>query len=154
MTLRYCGDCRANKAGDHPLHLPDGVLEGQVGLELDAPAPASEDAPAPELNPWALATAARDEAIAAVDTAADPDWKEAALEAVRVTARSLPEFIGDDVWATGLKRPREARALGPVFMRAKRRGWIEKTDRARPSVNSHLGPVTVWRSLIFTPKGW
>lgn len=92
----------------------------------------------------------RDVALQRVDDAADVDWKELALEAVRITAVRLPEFISDDVWATGLPRTREDRALGPVFLRASRLGYCQKTDRVRPSVRSHLSGKPVWRSLIAT----
>jgi hypothetical protein len=92
---------------------------------------------------------ARLEALAAVDDHAEPEWKDEALEAVYRTAVRLPEFISDDVWDSGLPRTREDRALGPVFMRAARLGWMRKTDRVRPSVRSHLSGKPVWRSLIY-----
>lgn len=92
---------------------------------------------------------ATDKAIKQVDDAADPDWKDAALEAVRRTAQQLDEFISDDVWEIGgLTSTREDRALGPVFQRAKREGIAVKTDRVRPSVRSHLSGKPIWRSLI------
>lgn len=95
------------------------------------------------------ARAAAEGAIQRVDEHADPLWKEHALEAVRRTAELLPDFISDDVWEVGgLAGTREDRALGPVFLRAKRNGWIVKTDRVRPSVRSHLSGKPVWRSLL------
>jgi hypothetical protein len=95
------------------------------------------------------AAAARDTAIARVDEHADHDWKTQALAAVRRTAEQLPEFIVDEVWATGrLESTREDRALGPIMRAAAREGWMVRTDRTRPSVRSHLSPKPVWRSLI------
>ena len=88
-------------------------------------------------------------ALQLVDEHADPRWKEDALEAIRQTAETMPAFISDDVWERGLRQTREDRALGPVFMRAKRLGWIEKTDYVRPSVRSHLSGKPVWRSLLY-----
>lgn len=53
------------------------------------------------------------------------------------------------MWTVGgLTGTREDRALGPVFQRAARKGWIVKTDRVRPSVRSHLSGKPVWRSLL------
>lgn len=89
-------------------------------------------------------------AIQQVDEHADPMWKHDALEAVRKTCLALPEFISDDVWMVGaLRRTREDRALGPVFMAAKKNGWCVKTDRVRPSIRSHLSGKPVWRSLLW-----
>lgn len=98
------------------------------------------------------AFAARDRALRKVDEHADEAWKQQALEAVRRTAKQLPDFISDRVWDVGgLESTREDRALGPVFLRAARLGWIEKTDRVRPSVRSHGSGKTVWRSRLFDP---
>lgn len=99
---------------------------------------------------FAHAAKARDMALARVESSADPEWADRALEAVRVTALAAPEFISDDVWATaGLEIPKNARALGPIFRKAALIGWIKKTDRMRPSVRSHLSGKPVWSSLIY-----
>ena len=98
------------------------------------------------------ALAARDTALQRVEEHADERWKQDALAAVRRTAEALPDFISDRVWDVGgLESTREDRALGPVFLRAARLGWIEKTDRVRPSVRSHGSGKTVWRSRLFDP---
>lgn len=98
---------------------------------------------------FSLAAAARDKALVQVEAYALPEWKERALEAVRLTAITRAEFISDDVWEVGnLDRAREDRALGPVFLQAARLGWIKKTDRVKPSVRSHLSGKPVWISLI------
>lgn len=98
---------------------------------------------------FAEAQAARDAALEQVEEHADPEWKTQALDAVFRTALQLSEFISDDVWSVGrLESTREDRALGPVFLVAARKGWIEKTDRVRPSKRSHLSGKTVWKSLL------
>jgi hypothetical protein len=98
---------------------------------------------------WANAETSRDDALVQVEENAEPDWSEQAYLALRKTAERKAEFISDDVWAMGLDSTREDRALGPVFRRASREGWIEKTDRVRPSVRSHLSGKPVWRSRIY-----
>lgn len=82
---------------------------------------------------------------------ADNDWTKMAYAAVRQVAQRQPEFTPDDIWATGLQKPSEARALGGVLRRARGEGLIEKTGRVQPTrqPESHGTDVTVWRSLIY-----
>ncbi len=55
----------------------------------------------------------------------------------------------DDFWREArLDSPPEARALGPVILRAARLRLMEKTGEFRQSVASNLSPKPVWRSLI------
>lgn len=86
---------------------------------------------------------------------ADNDWAELAYAAVRQVAEKQSEFTPDDIWATGLHKPNEARALGGVMRRAHNGGLIEKTGRVQPTTQpeSHGTDVTVWRSLIFVASG-
>lgn len=99
------------------------------------------------------ALAARDEALKRVEQAANEQWKNDALAAVRQTCEQRPDFISDDVWNVGgLDSTREDRALGPVFLKAARAGWCVKTDRTRPSVRSHGSGKPVWRSLLYDPE--
>lgn len=81
----------------------------------------------------------------------DSDWTELAYAAVCQVAESQPEFTPDDIWATGLQKPSEARALGGVMRRAHQNGLIEKTGRVQPTTQpeSHSADITVWRSLIY-----
>ena len=81
----------------------------------------------------------------------DSDWPELAYAAVRQVAESMPELTPDDVWATGLQKPSEARALGGVMRRARQDGLIEKSGRVRPTTQpeSHATDVTIWHSLIY-----
>lgn len=89
-------------------------------------------------------------ALKAVEEHADPEWVAQAEVALRRCAEEHDYFISDDVWAYGLKEPRESRALGPVFIRARRDGLIEKTDRMRYSAlrPRRASSMPVWRSLI------
>jgi hypothetical protein len=103
-------------------------------------------------EPRTLPEAHADAAIAMerVEQAADSDWMEQAYAAVELTCRRLPDWISDDVWReSGLREPREARALGPVLMRARRAGLCVRTSMQRPSIRSHGSGKPVWRSLIF-----
>jgi len=81
----------------------------------------------------------------------DNDWAELAYATVRQVAERQSEFTPDDIWATGLQKPDEARALGGVMRRAHTEGLIEKTGRVQPTTQpeSHRTDVTVWRSLIY-----
>lgn len=86
---------------------------------------------------------------------ADDNWAELAYAAVRQVAGRQSEFTPDDIWATGLHKPGEARALGGVMRRARAEGLIEKTGRVQPTTQpeSHRTDVTVWRSLIYVVPG-
>lgn len=81
----------------------------------------------------------------------DRDWAELAYAAVCQVAKSQPEFTPDDIWAPGLQKPGEARALGGVMRRARKEGLIEKTGRVQPTTQpeSHAADITVWRSLTY-----
>lgn len=97
---------------------------------------------------------ARRQADAAIERAyngADPEWKAAAAWAVFYVAKNKRVFTGDDVWAVGLPRPREPRALGPIMLRAAKKGLIRKTGRMVPSAvpKDHMNPHYEWESLIF-----
>jgi hypothetical protein len=89
-------------------------------------------------------------AIERVDEHADDDWKDAADRALHGLALRLPTLTPDDLWDV-IDRPREPRASGPVFLRARRAGWIEPTGelvRSR-NVRQHRNVITEYRSLIY-----
>jgi hypothetical protein len=96
------------------------------------------------------AVQARDEAIARVDTAADPAWKMRALAALRRVAERQAELTAEDVWVEAREVPEEPRAMGPLMQSARAKGWIEPTDQHRQSsmVVNHARPMRVWRSLV------
>ncbi len=110
-------------------------------------------APDPPLD-MALARANRDCALARVDANSDEAWKQAARTAIERLATTQPEFISDAVWDTGLPKPREPRALGPIMVWAARRGLIVDTGRIQQSAQpkSHAMPRRIWRSLIYSGR--
>lgn len=79
------------------------------------------------------------------------EWAQKAYEVLVKVATCHEEFTPDDIWAAGLEKPPEARALGSVTRRAKVEGLIEKTGRVRPTTQpeSHGTDVTIWKSNIF-----
>jgi hypothetical protein len=84
------------------------------------------------------------------DAAEHDGWLETALAAVTALARERATFTADDVWNTGLKPPREPRALGAVLTILRRDGVVEPTGEFRPTVrrSRHAAPIRVWHSLI------
>lgn len=112
---------------------------------------------APNLFDFAEARAARDAALVQVNEHADPDWKEAAYDAVVATAYARARFTADDIYdrLDGSVSTHEPRALGPVMLRAVRSGLIAKANVASiPSRRRslHASPRTVWDSLIHHNK--
>lgn len=98
------------------------------------------------------------EGIAAADAGASQEWKDQALEVVRQVATRLPFLTTDDVWEglNGLQYSTHTMsALGPVMLRAKKEGIIERTDAFRDSQRSglvgraNLGkPIRIWKSRV------
>lgn len=100
----------------------------------------------------AAATEARDSALSAVEAGADAEWMALAWHTLCDYLKRHQEFFVDDFWTdTQLRQPREARAFGPIVLRAARSGYIERTERSRPSVRSRLGHKPVWRSMLYRP---
>src|SRR5690554_6727734 len=95
----------------------------------------------------AAAAVRRHDGLVAVEANADDEWKAKALRAIERHLRDHAEFFVDDLWAAGLERPAESRALGPVILKAAREGWMRKTGGYRPSVASNGSPKPVWKSL-------
>lgn len=94
----------------------------------------------------------RDISMGQVERNAHECWKEAAMEAIRITATQNDNFIVDAVWPNieeGVVT-HENRAIGPMMARAKRLGWIHPTEEYRLSVipSHHATPRRVWKSLI------
>jgi hypothetical protein len=95
--------------------------------------------------------AARDAAMEQIESTTKPEWREAALDAIYLTARHRAEFIVDDVWQNFHNDDsRDKRAIGPLMRVAQREGWIAPTDKFRPSyiVHHHATPRRVWKSRI------
>ncbi len=76
-------------------------------------------------------------------------WKDKAWLVVQQLAAKKTPFTPDDVWETGLERPREPRALGPVMMRAVKQKLIEPTGEWVNSrqASQHATPIRVWIGL-------
>ena len=94
----------------------------------------------------------RDISMGQVERNAHERWKEAAIEAIRITATINDSFIVDAVWPhieEGVMT-HENRAIGPMMARAKKLGWIEPTTEFRLSIvpSHHATPRRVWKSLI------
>ena len=103
------------------------------------------------------------QALDLVEAGASADWVECALECLRYTCERNETFVVDDVWK--LMRAwyphvetRDFRAMGPVLVKGKNRGWCERTAESRHSegeyrpenlrsCHGHWRPV--WRSRIF-----
>lgn len=93
--------------------------------------------------------AQRNDALVQVEAAADPDWMAEAWDALVLWLQTHSEFFCDDIWETGLSEPREARALGPVILRASRENLMEKSGEYRKSIRSNMSAKAVWTSHIF-----
>jgi hypothetical protein len=89
---------------------------------------------------------ARDAAMARVDAAADPEWKDDAWSAIEQLVARGVDFTSDDVWRIVGFKPSEPRALGPLMMRAQRAGMIRNSGNRRNSERPehHAFPCTVW----------
>ncbi len=74
------------------------------------------------------------------------EWLAAAESMVLVVAKSKTTFTTDDVWATGLPKPHEPRALGAVMSRLARGGAIVKTGAYVKTAQTlrHNAPIAVW----------
>ncbi|QMP84606.1 hypothetical protein KGG93_gp61 [Streptomyces phage Endor2] len=78
------------------------------------------------------------------------EWRAEAVEIITDLALTRPTFSADDVWASGLERPKNSRALGGAFQRARNLGLIEPTNTFVKSIyDDHYGTRRVWRSTRF-----
>jgi uracil-DNA glycosylase len=92
----------------------------------------------------------RDQALAQVADAADPEWVTEAWNALVEYLYTHETWFVDDFWSeTRLRRPKESRALGPVVLRAARQGLMRKSGQFRKSSASNLTEKPVWQSLIY-----
>lgn len=99
---------------------------------------------------WSEAGERRDLGMAMAETGADDGWMDRAWGHLVRYLRGNAEFFVDDFWATsGLDRPSESRALGPLVNRAARDGLMRKSGEFRKSVASNLTEKPVWASLIY-----
>lgn len=78
-------------------------------------------------------------------------WQAEAAIVIRAVAKKKATFTTDDLWAAGLSRPHEPRALGAAMGTARRAGVVEPTGEWRVSVRAicHRRRLWIWKSLIF-----
>ena len=76
-------------------------------------------------------------------------WMAEALPVLKALCLRKPEVTGDDLWRE-VRSPPEPRASGPLWVKARKLGWIEPTGQVIASSRRerHTGSVKVWRSLI------
>jgi uracil-DNA glycosylase len=92
----------------------------------------------------------RDVALTQVADAADPTWAAAAWDALLAYLRTHETFFVDDFWnETALARPRESRALGPIVLRAARKGHMAKSGQFRKSAASNMTEKPIWTSHLY-----
>ena len=98
--------------------------------------------------------AGKEDGMDRVEKNADAEWKEAALKVVHHYAKHNPHVTVNDLWAgmdtLGLTTHNN-KASGPVFLKAARNNWIEKTKETDTSSRPtrHRGEVRIWRSLLY-----
>lgn len=98
----------------------------------------------------------RDEALDRVERGVGDTWMDEAIAHIIAVCETRQTFLVDDVWAAGLPRPREARAIGAAMTKARRLKLIEPTSdfKASAQPQCHRNPRRIWRSCIFaTPPG-
>ena len=78
-------------------------------------------------------------------------WTARALEQLHQVALTQPLLTSDDVWARLDTAPQEPRAMGVVMVQARKRGWIQPTDRfvQTSKVSQHRQPIRTWQSEVY-----
>ena len=83
---------------------------------------------------------------------ADDEWKEVARDCLHQLAETMDELTADDLvelLETMDVKTHNLAALGPVFLNAKKKGWIENTGRrVRTRIPRRHRELTVWKSLL------
>ena len=85
---------------------------------------------------------------------ADPGFADAAFEAICAVALRQPFLSLNDVWpvleAQGITT-HDNRATGGVMVKAKKRGFIAKTNETTISTRKtrNCGDLRVWKSLVY-----
>lgn len=121
-------------------------------------APHKDLLPGEAAHRMATTKAATEAAIDQVDAHADEEWKGVALACVRTCALTHPSFTADEVWMQLEGFPElgthEPAALGPVFLRAAKLGWIVNSGqrRKRSLYAQRHRELTVWHSTVYAPS--
>lgn len=76
------------------------------------------------------------------------EWADRAAALVLKVASSKASFTSDDLWAAGLEKPKNPRALGPVLVRLAKFGKIRKTGAfvGTSQKSRHNAPVAIWEA--------
>ena len=90
----------------------------------------------------------RDEALARVEANADEEWLDYAKARLLEYLQCHETMFTDDFVESIEWKPRELRALGPVFLHAARQKWMRKSGRFRKSIRSNMTEKPVWDSLV------
>ena len=95
----------------------------------------------------------KEAAIAQALRHAREEWREKAMGAIEMCALRYASFTTDQVeLMLGYQtcKTHDTRALGGLMQTARRRGWIDPTDRVEASAMSrnHRRPKRIWRSTI------
>jgi hypothetical protein len=97
------------------------------------------------------------EGMSRAASGAPEQWKVEMLECIKLIAKDTRRFNSDPVFLLadriGVVPHTENRAIGPVFCRAAKLGYIRKTQTMPQFVNSdrpalHKTPLQMWDSLI------
>lgn len=92
---------------------------------------------------------ATETAIDHAEIGAGAIWMAEAMETIKQVALTQPELCVNDIWQAGLSEPGCSRAIGAAMVQARKAGMIVATDRRQPSLQTHMSPVRVWKSLIY-----
>lgn len=82
---------------------------------------------------------------------ADSQWREMALQCVKVVCEKHDTFTMNEVRALVQMSPlktHDNRAMGGVMKTARARGWFAPTGESIPSVVGHKVHIQIWKSLI------
>ncbi len=96
-----------------------------------------------------------DEAIEKGYQNANDDWKNMAMECVRVICVQQPSFTMNDVrWLVEASpiKTQDNRAMGGVMRTAQKLGWVEPTGQTIISKVGHKSLLQIWRSKLFKSK--
>jgi hypothetical protein len=126
--------------------LARGVTEDSEAASRPASDGESDPSAASEQLDLEAGRAERDAAMARVERAADPHWRQRAWHAVVTLCEKGEPFTSDDIWLALDESPSEPRALGPIIRRAVERGMIVRDgERQSQIARRHARPIAVWR---------
>jgi hypothetical protein len=104
-----------------------------------------------------MATIATEEAIKSVTLNMDNEWRNAAIEILKIICVNTQTFTTDNIWRLlecdyPHLQTHEPRAMGAIMRWGVTHKWIVKTPDYVASVRpvAHKKPTAVWRSLAFT----